>query len=122
MTFSVNGVDFTPYIMPGGLEYQLSDIDDPDAGRTMAGEMRRGKITEKDKWSCKFRPLTTAEISTVLNAVSREFVTVSYLSPRENAVIEKVMYVGDRKASHCVFPNNGGTVLWSDLSFGFIEK
>ena len=76
MTFIVNGVDLVPYIAYNGLEYQLSDIDDPETGRTMDGTMRRGKITDKDKWKLKFRVnLTTAEMSIIINAVTYEFET-----------------------------------------------
>ena len=111
----------TPYIAFGGLEYQLSDIDDPDTGRTMNGTMRRGKITDKDKWMLKFRPLTTEEMSIILTAVTHEYVSVTYLSPRENTVLTKTMYVGDRKASHCIYRTNG-TTLWNDLGFSLIEQ
>ena len=49
LTFIVNGVNLIPYIAYQGLDYQLSDIDDTETGRMMNGEMRRGKIADKDK-------------------------------------------------------------------------
>ena len=122
MTFIVNGVDLVPYIAYNGLEYQLSDIDDPETGRTMDGTMRRGKITDKDKWKLKFRVnLTTAEMSIIINAVTHEYVTVQYLSPRTATIVTKTMYVGDRTAAHCIERDNG-TILWKDLSFSLIER
>lgn len=119
MTFTVGGVNFVPYIAFQGLEYQLSDIDDPDTGRMMSGEMRRGKIADKDKWMLKFRILTTAEISTILTAVTHQYVQVQYMSPRTASVVTKTMYVGDRKAAHCIERN--GTMMWKDLAFSLIE-
>ena len=122
MTFIVNGVDFVPFIAYNGLEYQLSDIDDPETGRTMNGTMRRGKITDKDKWKLKFKvDLTTEEISAIVRAVTHEYVTVQYLSPRTATIVTKTMYVGDRTAAHCIERANG-TILWKDLSFSLIER
>ena len=122
MTFIVNGVDFTPYLAFQGLEYQLSDIDDTDTRRMMDGTMRRGKIADKDKWKLKFRPnLTTSEISNVWAAVTHQYVTVQYLSPRTASIVTKTMYVGDRTAAHFI-ERNDGTVLWKDLSFSLIER
>lgn len=121
MTFIVNGVDIAPYIANRGLEYQLSDIDAPGTGRTMDGTMQRGKITDKDKWMIKCRPLTTSELSTVLSAVTHEYVTCTYLSPRYNQTVTKTLYVGDRKAAHYIERNNG-TILWTDVAFNLIEQ
>ena len=122
MTFIVNGVDLVPYIANQGLSYQLSDIDDPETGRTMDGLMRRGKIADKDKWKLKFRSdLTTEEISAIIVAVSHEDVTVQYLSPRYATIVTKTMYVGDRTAAHYI-ERPDGTILWKDLSFSLIER
>lgn len=113
-------VDITPYIAFNGLEYQLSDVDSPNAGRAMDGRMYRGKITDKDKWKLKFRPLRTSEISLILQLVSKEYIEVRYLSPRYNSIVIKTMYVGDRTASHCI-ERADGTILWKDLAFSNIE-
>lgn len=122
MTFIVNSVNLVPYIAFQGLEYQLSDIDDPDTGRMMDGTMRRGKIADKDKWKLRFRSdLTTAEISTILTAVTHQYVTATYLSPRTNTVITKTLYVGDRTAAHCI-QREDGKILWKDLAFSLIER
>ena len=122
ITFTVNGVNLVPYIAFQGLEYQLSDIDDPDTGRMMDGTMRRGKIADKDKWKLRFRSdLTTAEISTILTAVTHQYVTATYLSPRTNTVITKTLYVGDRTAAHCI-QREDGRILWKDLAFSLIER
>ena len=122
MTFTVNNVNLLPYIAYQGLEYQLSDIDDPDTGRMMNGTMRRGKVADKDKWKLKFRSdLTTAEVSTILTAVTHQYVTATYLSPRTNTVVTKTLYVGDRTAAHYILREDG-TVLWKNLSFSLIER
>lgn len=120
LSFEGNFVPITSYIAQHGLDYQLSDIDDPNTGRTMAGTMQRGKIADKDKWKIKCRPLTTAEMSIVLQLISHEYVTARYLSPRYNSIVEKVMYVGDRTASHYVHKDN--KIFWDALSFSLIER
>ena len=122
MTFIVNGANLIPFIAYDGLSYQLSDIDDPETGRMMNGLMRRGKIDDKEKWKIKCRPdLTTAEMSVVIGAISQQYVTVQFLSPKSNSVVTKVMYVGDRTAAHFI-EREDGTTLWKDLSFSLIER
>lgn len=122
MTFTVNNVNLLPYIAFQGLEYQLADVDDPDTGRMLNGMMRRGKIADKDKWKIKFRAgLTTAEMSIILTAVTHQYVSATYLSPRTNTVVTKTLYVGDRTAAHCIHREDG-TVLWKDLAFSLIER
>lgn len=122
MTFNVNGVSLVPYLAFQGLEYQLSDIDDPDTGRMMDGTMRRGKVADKDKFKLKFRAnLTTSELSVILSTVTQQYVTCQYLSPRTATVVTRTMYVGDRTAAHCI-ERSDGTILWKDLSFSLIER
>lgn len=122
MTFNVGGANIVPFIALGGLSYQLSDIDDPETGRMMDGTMRRGKITDKEKWKIKCRSdLTTAEMATIIPLISHQYVTCQYLSPRSNTIVTKTMYVGDRTAAHYV-ERADGTILWKDLSFSLIER
>lgn len=122
MTFTVGGVNIVPYIALNGLSYQLSDVDDPETGRMMDGTMRRGKITDKEKWKIKCRSdLTTAEMAIIIPLVSHQYVTCQYLSPRSNTVVTKTMYVGDRTAAHYV-ERSDGVILWKDLSFSLIER
>lgn len=122
MTLTVNDVNIVPYIAYDGLSYQLADIDDPETGRMMDGTMRRGKIADKEKWKIKCRTnLTTAEMYTVISAISSQYVSVTYLSPKTNTTVTKTMYVGDRTAAHCIERSNG-TILWKDLSFSLIER
>lgn len=126
MTFEIQNtvgtfVDITPYLFFQGLSYQLSDVDAPNSGRTLAGTMERAKISDKDKWKLKFRPLTTEEMSIVIDLITHQYVTVRYLSPRTNAIVVKTMYPGDRTATHCIYRKSGET-LWHDLSFSLIER
>lgn len=118
-----NGVytDITPYIAFGGLSYLLADVDSPNAGRTLDALMHRGKITDKDKWQIKCRAMTTAEVSVVLGLISTEYVTVRYLRPKTNSVVQKTMYVGDRTASYLIDKGSKGE-LWDGLSFSLIER
>lgn len=113
-------VDITPMLAYGGLEYQLSDVDSPDAGRTMDGTMHRGKIADKDKWKFKFRPLKTDELTTLMQLACNETFQCRYLSPRYGAVVYKTMYAGDRSAAHCI-ERADGTILWHNIAFNVIE-
>lgn len=121
MTFIANGTNLLPFIAVGGLSYSFSDIDDPDAGRDMSGDMDRGKVAEKEQWTIKCRPLTSVEASMVLQIMRNEFVTVRFLSPCFGYVRECRMYCGDRKATH-MFTTPQGVDLWEGLSFSLVEK
>lgn len=120
-------IDILPYIAYQGLEYQLSSVDAPNAGRGMDGTMHRAEVAKKDKWKIKCRPLTTAEASVVLPLVSPSTITVRYLSPFAGTLVIKKMYVGNRTGAfgterHAVIDNTPQSVIfWKDIAFDLIE-
>ena len=131
MTFEIlsnsSYVSLLPYIAYGGLEYQLSSVDAPNAGRSMDGMMHRAEVAKKDKWKIKCRPLTTAEAAIVLPLVSPQVITVKYLSPYTNSVVIKQMYVGNRTGAFGIERsgtlNNVATTVtfWKEVAFDLIE-
>ena len=104
MTVTVDGVDLTPYIANRGLKWQRSDVEAPDAGRTLDGIMHRGRVATKIRLDITCRPLTSGEASIVLNAIYPEFVTVSY-NPASFLL---------RRAD--------GTEWWDGITFPLIEQ
>lgn len=120
-SLSIGGVDITPYIANRGLKWQLSDIDSSDAGRTMDGLMHRGRVTSKVRLDVTCRPLTSAEASIVLTAIYPEWLTVTYVDPKENATVTKTMYSNNRPASHLIQRKDGST-YWDGISFPLIEQ
>ena len=120
MTLTVNGVDMIPYIGQKGLKWQRSDIDGPDAGRTMDGKMHRLRVSTKIRMDITCRPLTDAELRIVLNAIYPEYVTVSYSDPMYGNVT-KTMYSNNNPATFMIMKQNG-ICLWDGVSFPLIEQ
>ena len=116
----IGNVDITPYIAYGGLEYQESDIDASDSGRTMDAVMHRGRVASKTRLDVKCRPLTDSEVAIVLTAIMPEWVTVEYHDPITNTTKPKTLYSNNRKATS-IHKSRNGTVHW-DVSFPLIEQ
>lgn len=119
MTFTVNNVDMVPYIAFGGVKWQRSDIEAPDAGRTLDGVLHRGRVSTKIRLDVTCRPLTSTEASIVLNAILPEFVTVRYTDPMSGQVT-KTMYSNNNPASFCMIRNN--IEWWEGITFPLIEQ
>lgn len=119
MTFTIGGVDMLPYIAHGGLKWQRSDVEAPDAGRTLDGVLHRGRVATKIRLDVTCRPLRASEASAVLNAILPEFVTVSYTDPMSGSVT-KTMYSNNNPASFLMLKN--GVEWWEGISFPLIEQ
>jgi hypothetical protein len=111
----VNGVTIAA---PSVYEATIQDLDG-ETNRVAAGYMVRDRIAVKRKLNLEWPPLSQGEISTLLNAVSSVFFTVTFPDP-QLGMITKTMYVGDRTAPAYVYIN--GEVKWSSLKMNFIEK
>lgn len=120
MTFKINNVDMTPYVAYGGFKWQRYDIDSPSTGRAMNGLMYRGRVATKIKLEITCRPLTATELSTVLNLILPEYVTVTYTDPMYGSVT-KTMYSNNNPASYLVKKPNGDE-YWSGISFPLVER
>lgn len=122
MTFTVNGVNLLPYLAAEGLRWKLSDLDAPDAGRTLDGVMHRNRVAQKVDLEVTCRPLTTAEASIVLQAINPEFVTVVYDDPRAGTTQTKTMYSNNRPATFLQQSWDGQSYVWTGITFPLIEQ
>ncbi len=111
----VNGVAIAT---PSNYEVTIQDLDG-ESNRNASGNMIRDRIAVKRKINLEWPPLSQGEISTLLNAVSSVFFTVTFPDPQQG-MITKTMYVGDRTAPAYMYIN--GEVKWSGLKMNFIEK
>lgn len=120
MTFTINGVDMTPYIAYGGLKWSRNDIDAPNTGRAMNGLMYRGRVATKIRLDVTCRPLTSDELRLVLNTIQPEYVTVTYDDPMYG-LVTKTMYANNNPA---VFQLNkdDGRQYWSGVTFPLVER
>ncbi len=121
MVMEINGFDIVPYIAFQGLKWQRSDIDGPNAGRNMSGDTIRDRIAIKIRWDVTCRPLTSSELSKILQSIEPEFVTVTYTDPVTNSVKSDQFYSNNFPVSYLIKRPNG-TELWGGLTFPLIQR
>ena len=103
---------------PQKYQWDLEDVSKADAGRTEDGTMEKGRIGQVVKLSLSWGPLTTAEISQILQAFNPEYINVAYLDPQKGDYTEAEFYVGNRSTPLY----NSALGLWSNLSFNLIRR
>ena len=120
MYLTINGTDIVPYIAYGGLKWSRNDIDAPNTGRAMNGLMYRGRVATKIRLDVTCRLLNATELSTVLNLILPEYVTVTYDDPMYGRVT-KTMYANNNPAVYQVHKNDG-TEWWGGVTFPLVER
>lgn len=121
MTFTIDGVDMTPYVAFGGFQWSRNDVDSSDAGRTMDAKMHRGRVATKIRLDITCRPLLLSEASIVLTAIMPEFVTVRYTDPQTGSVETKTMYANNNPASFALRKDDGRE-YWGGITFPLVEQ
>lgn len=115
MDLIVNGVNFEKYG-----SYQVSIFDLVEAIRNGNGTLIADRKATKRKIELTFPFLTTAEMSTVLNALADFQFSVTYHDPQTDANQTRTFYTGDR-----VMPmfriHQGAIVGYKDFSLALIE-
>lgn len=119
MYLAINGTDIVPYIANQGLKWQRADIDAADSGRTMDGLLHRGRVATKIRMDVTCRPLKASELSTILNLILPEYITVTYDDPMYGRVTKR-MYSNNNPASF-LMRKPDGTEWWSGVTFPLIE-
>lgn len=119
MYLSINNTDIVPYIANQGIKWQRNDIEAADAGRTMDGLMHRGRVSTKIRLDITCKPLTSSELSTILNLIYPEYISVTYDDPMQGRVTKR-MYSNNNPASYLIKHPNG-IEYWSGVTFPLIE-
>ena len=120
MTFLINGVDCSDYVKHRGFKRTRSDIDGPDAGRTMDAKMHRFRIAKKIRLDISCRPLKQEETRILLPLLENEFVSVTYQDPAYG-VVTKTMYSNNNPSNYLIRKNNGDE-YWDGIEFPLIEQ
>ena len=120
MIFTINNVDILPYVAFQGLKMSISDIDGPNAGRTMDGTMIRDRVAQKYRWDVTCRPLTGDELAIMLDLLEGEFLRVRFTDPRSQEVVAKTMYTNNVPSQYLL--QRGGMDYWGGLTFPLIER
>lgn len=120
MAFSVTigSLDITGFIATDGFKWERNDIDAPDSGRDLNGTMRRKVIARKDKIQITCRSLTSAQITSLFNALTVATVSVTYTVPG-NTSRTSTFYNSKRSAG--VMQVHGNAILYNGVSFDLIE-
>ena len=121
MTFSINGVDITPYIAYGGLKWSRNDVEAANAGRMQNGDMQRDRVAIKYRWDVTCRPLTGAEQATLLTLINPVYVNLKFTDPLTND-IETGTYYSNNIPSTFTIRHPDGTEYWTGLAFPLIQQ
>lgn len=121
MVLKVNGVNMIPFIAHGGLSWQRSDVDGPNAGRMLNADMQRDRVATKIRWDVICRPVTSAELSKILTSIQPEYVSVEYTDPITNTVKTGTFYSNNVPANFLMI-SSSGVEYWSGVTFPLIEK
>jgi hypothetical protein len=121
MVFKIGETDMTPYLAFGGFKWQRSDVDGEGAGRDLAGDARRNKLSTKRRLDITCRPLTLQEASIVLTAIMPEWVQITYTDPQLGTETTKTMYSNNNPANF-LMKKRDGRELWGGITFPLVEK
>ena len=116
----IDGVDITDYIAFQGLKRGRSDIDSPNAGRTLDGVMHRGRVATKLRWDVTCRPLKDAELTTIENLLMPEYITVTVIGDPHYGTWQRRCYSNNTSAEYLIRKPNG-TQYWAGITFPLIE-
>ena len=122
-TLSYNNIQFdlTPYIAKSGLQWQRQDVDGPNAGRLLSGELQRDRRATKIRFDVTCIPLTAKQLSNILTMIAPEWVTLTYTDPVTNSVKSGTFYSNNFPAT-CYGTWIRGQELWTGLAFPLIQK
>lgn len=120
MVFMIDGTDILKYVAYDGLKYTRSDLDGPNAGRTLDGVMHRDRVASKIRWDITCKLLNEEDLAKILTLIEPEFVTVTYTELRTRQTVTKTMY-SNNVPTTLAFANDDGS-WWTSFTFPLIEK
>ena len=124
-SMSINGTDITPYIKNGGVKWSRNDVDGPNAGRLMTGEMVRDYIATKVRFDIACIPLTQSQLSMMLTLLKQHdnegFLSVQYTDPETNTTMTGRFYTNNFSVEVRLRKANG-IEYWDGLSFPLVER
>ena len=120
MQVVIGSTDITDFIAFQGVKWQRSDVDGPNAGRNMAGNMIRDRRGTAIRLDITCRPLRKSEHELLMSLLEPEFVSVSYEDPMFGQV-SSVMYSNNHSSGYCIKWKNGEE-WWHNISFPLIDK
>ena len=105
---------------PSSLTYGLKDISASDSGRTDDTIMHKNRVGQKVTLDLSWSGPTPEEASEILKAFDPEYIEVTYHDPKENKMVTKTFYSGDKKAPVKIWTVN--QKRYESISFNIIER
>lgn len=118
-TLTIGNLNASGYVESDGFEWERNDIDAPNSGRDMNGTMRRKIVTTKDKISITCKPITTAQLSSLVDALAPNTVSVTYYCPGDAGNRTAIFYTS--KVQSGIVMDLGTHILLKDIKFDLIE-
>ena len=110
---------------PVELSVEVSDLDSDGTGRNQSGYMFRDRVrggaTSPRKIQVKFGALSSAQTSTLLQAIGTTTGTLVYPDPYTGAMRSSTFYCGNRTAPVLDRNPADGAVRWKNITVNFIE-
>lgn len=103
---------------PSKYIYKLQDVSQSNAGRTEDGKMHKLMIGQCVKLELEWQNISTADVSTILQAFNHEYMNIKYLDAKTGTWRTSEFYVGDRSAP----AYNTRMGLWENVAFNVIER
>lgn len=116
----INGFEITDFIAFGGWQRERSDVDGPEAGRTLDAKMHRARVATKMRYNVTCRPLRAGELASLERLIMPEYVTVKVVGDPYYGTWEKICYVNNTSSQFLILKKNGEQ-WWGGITFPIIE-
>lgn len=107
MVLTIGSTDITPLIAYGGIKWQRSDVDGPNAGRDLHGNLIRDRVAIKYRFDVTCIPLTAEQFASLQALIEPEAFSVTYTDPMTGNTRTSTMYSNNYSASFQVLTRNG---------------
>jgi hypothetical protein len=114
MTFTINGVAVAT---PKTFKVTVVDLDSDNTQRNALGVLLRDRLRVMRTIDCEWGPLSSSDISTILQALEPVEFPVTFPDPYTGTDQTITMYVGDRPAIALDFSSG----MWLGLSLKLTE-
>ena len=116
----IDGTDITNLIAYNGLKWSRNDVDGPNAGRNINGDMIRDRVGTKIRLDVTCRLLNQDEHSMLMQLLMPEFVQVTYDDP-VYGLTTKTMYANNHSSTFLI-KKPSGREYWGGVSFPLVER
>lgn len=116
----IDGVDFTEYVNRFGVVETPRRVTGPNTGTAMDGSYIEDLITIKHDVSFVVKPLRPEKMKILLNAISKEYVIVEYLSISKNEEVTITAVPSSSSIELLTF--YAQKAVYGNLTISFMEK